>query len=160
MVAAAMHIWSRLLKINLALWGRLAWLLPVRLGLLGPQMPPPQWLARVLEGLGTTFVKLGQGMSLHREFLPDAYALQLQRLQDHVEPFAPAMSPQEVERSFGAPPEQVFASFEAEPFAAGSMAQVHCVRMSDGRPVLLKVRRRAIRRMSISAWQRSAHDDR
>ena len=141
-----MHIWSRLLKINLALWGHVAWLLLVRLGLLKPQVAPPQRLARVLEGLGTTFVKLGQGMSLHREWLPDAYVLELERLQDHVEPFDTALSRQEVERSFGAPLEQVFAAFEAEPFAAGSMAQVHRARMPDGRPVIVKVRRPGIRR--------------
>lgn len=142
-----MHIWSRLLKINFALWGHLAWLLLVRLGLLKPQVPPPQRLARVLESLGTTFVKLGQGMSLHRELLSDAYAAQLERLQDHVEPFDPVLSRQEVERSFGAPLEQVFADFEPEPFAAGSMAQVHRARMPDGRPVIVKVRRPGIRRM-------------
>ena len=142
-----MHIWSRLLKINLTLWGHLAWMLLVRLGLHKPRISPPQRLARVLEGLGTTFVKLGQGMSLHRELLSDAYAAQLERLQDHVKPFDPALSRQEVERSFGAPLEQVFAVFEPEPFAAGSMAQVHRARMPDGRPVVVKVRRPGIRRM-------------
>jgi len=30
-------------------------------------------------------IALGQGLSLHRELLPDEYALELQRLQDHVE---------------------------------------------------------------------------
>lgn len=142
-----MHTWSRLLKINLALWGHVAWLMLVRLRLLTPAVPPPQRLARVLEELGTTFVKLGQGLSLHRELLPDDYVAQLQRLQDHVEPFAPALSRQEVERSFGNPVEALFASFEAEPFAAGSVAQVHRAQMADGRPVVVKVRRPGIRRM-------------
>ena len=91
-----MHIWSRLLKINLTLWGHLAWMLLVRLGLHKPRISPPQRLARVLEGLGTTFVKLGQGMSLHRELLSDAYASQLERLQDHVKQLDPALSRQEV----------------------------------------------------------------
>ncbi|MCV5233171.1 AarF/UbiB family protein, partial [Escherichia coli] len=80
------------------------------------------------EGLGTTFVKLGQGMSLHRELLPDAYVAQLERLQDRVQPVDAALSRQEVERSFGAPLERVFAAFEPQPFAAGSIAQVHRAR--------------------------------
>lgn len=142
-----MHAWSRLLEINLAMWGHLAWLLLVRLGLLKPRITAPERLARVLEGLGTTFVKLGQGMSLHRELLPDAYVAQLERLQDHVQPFDAALSRQEVERSFGAPLERVFAAFEPQPFAAGSIAQVHRARMPDGRPVIVKVRRPGIRRM-------------
>jgi ubiquinone biosynthesis protein len=99
----------------------------------------------VLESLGTTFVKLGQGLSLHREFLPDDYVQELQRLQDHVEPFDAALARAEVERSFG-PIAQVFASFEEQPFAAGSIAQVHHAAMRDGRQVVVKIRRPGIRR--------------
>jgi ubiquinone biosynthesis protein len=141
-----MHIGSRLIQINLALWGHLIWWALVRLGLRKPAVPPEQRLARVLEQLGTTFVKLGQGLSLHRELLPDAYVSQLQRLQDHVEPFDALQARQEVERSFG-PVEQVFGTFASEPFAAGSIAQVHRAAMPDGRTVVVKIRRPGIRRM-------------
>jgi hypothetical protein len=60
----------------------------VRAGLLRPASQPAQRLATVLERLGTTFVKLGQGLSLHRELLPDDYVAALARLHDRVEPFA------------------------------------------------------------------------
>jgi len=139
-----MHTWSRLVQINLALWGYVAWWLLVRLRLLRPRVPPARRFAQVLEGLGTTFIKLGQGLSLHRELLPDDYALELQRLQDHVKPFDAAVALREVERSFSRPVQQLFASFEAEPFAAGSIAQVHRATMPDGRPVIVKVRRPGI----------------
>lgn len=142
----AMNLWNRLFRINLALWGYLVWWSLVRLRLRRPRVSPPERLAQVLEGLGTTFVKLGQGLSLHRELLPDAYVQQLQRLQYQVQTFDPALARQEVERSFG-PLEQVFAGYESEPFAAGSIAQVHRALMLDGREVVVKVRRPGIRRM-------------
>lgn len=142
-----MHIWTRLLQINAALWGWLAWYSFVRLGLLKSTQAPEERLARVLEGLGTTFVKLGQGLSLHRELLPDAFVRQLQRLQDHVEPFGAALAREEVLKSFGQPPESLFSRYEDEPFAAGSIAQVHRATMPDGRPVVVKIRRPGIRRM-------------
>ena len=142
-----MHIWTRLFRINTALWGYLAWLLLVRLGVLRPRQSPAERLARVLEGLGTTFVKLGQGLSLHRELLPDAYIVELERLQDNVQPFDAELARREVETSFGRPVDGLFASYEAQPFAAGSIAQVHRATMPDGRAVVVKIRRPGIRRM-------------
>ena len=140
-----MHIGARLLRINIALWGHVLWWTLVHFGLRRPRVSPARRLACVLERLGTTFVKLGQGLSLHREFLPDDYVLELQRLQDHVEPFDAALARSEVERSLG-PIDQVFASFDAQPFAAGSIAQVHHAAMPDGRSVVVKIRRPGIRR--------------
>lgn len=141
-----MHVGARLLQINLALWDHVLWWALVRSGLRRPEVSPARRLARVLERLGTTFVKLGQGLSLHRELLSDDYVGELQRLQDQVLPFDAALARAEVERSFG-PLEQVFGSFEAQPFAAGSIAQVHRATMPDGREVVVKVRRPGIRRM-------------
>jgi ubiquinone biosynthesis protein len=145
--AGVSWIWPRLARINLALWGHLFWWLAVRMGLRRPEEPPPRRLARVLEQLGTTFVKLGQGLSLHRDLLPDDYVAELQRLQDHVQPFDAVLARREVERSFGKPIVELFGSFEAEPFAAGSIAQVHRATMPSGRTVIVKIRRPGIRRM-------------
>lgn len=141
-----MHTGSRLVQINAALWGHLVWWLLVRLGLLRPQVSPARRLARVLERLGTTFVKLGQGLSLHRELMPDEYVNELQRLQDRVEPFDVELAREEIEHSFGRPIEQIFEKFEPKPFAAGSIAQVHRATL-DQRDVVVKVRRPGIRRM-------------
>lgn len=139
--------WKRLLQINAALWGYLSWWLLVRMGLVRPREAAPARLAHVLEGLGTTFVKLGQGLSLHRELLPDAYVTELARLQDNVAPFDPTAAREEIRTSFGMPVEELFGSYEETPFAAGSIAQVHRATMPDGRPVVVKVRRPGIRRL-------------
>jgi ubiquinone biosynthesis protein len=144
-VDQAMRLAARLLRINLALWGHVVWWSLVHFGFKRSDTSPARRLAHVLESLGTTFVKLGQGLSLHREFLPDDYVMELQRLQDHVEPFDAELARQEIERSLG-PIEAVFASFEEQAFAAGSIAQVHHATMRDGRAVVVKVRRPGIRR--------------
>lgn len=62
----------RLFQIGLAVSGYLLWWLLVRLHLWRPSVTPAQRLCRTFERLGATFVKLGQGLSLHRDLLPDA----------------------------------------------------------------------------------------
>jgi len=141
-----MHVFLRLLQINAALWGHLLWWSLMRAGLLRPKTPPAQRFTAVLERLGTTFVKLGQGLSLHRELLPDEYVLALQKLRDHVEPFAGAIAQREIEASFGRPVIELFSIFDPAPLAAGSIAQVHCATLPDGRRAIVKVRRPGIKR--------------
>ncbi len=141
-----MHAIVRLIRINSALWGYLLWWGAVHVGLLRGGQAPAQRLAATLERLGTTFIKLGQGLSLHRELLPDNYVAALARLHDRVEPFAFEEARAEIAASFGKPPEEMFATLDPTPLAAGSIAQVHRAHMPDGRPVIVKVRRPGIRR--------------
>src|SRR5215468_8791079 len=47
----------------------------------------PEKLARDLEALGPTFIKLGQLLSARSDLLPGPYLDALARLQDKVEPF-------------------------------------------------------------------------
>jgi ubiquinone biosynthesis protein len=131
--------------ILLAAAGYLGWYAAVRARLLRPRRTPPEQLCRTLERLGTTFVKLGQGLSLHRQLLPDAYVRALEGLQDHVAPFPGALARRELEHAFGRPVGDIFATFEETPTAAASIAQVHTARMADGREVVVKVRRPGIR---------------
>ncbi|MFZ5510031.1 MAG: ABC1 kinase family protein [Pseudomonadota bacterium] len=141
-----MHVAIRLVQINRALWGLLLWWGLVRIGLIRPRTAPAQRFAATLERLGTTFVKLGQGLSLHRELLPDDYVAALQKLHDRVEPFPFEQARAEVEASFGRPLGELFARFEPQAMAAGSIAQVHRAALPDGRAVIVKVRRPGIRR--------------
>lgn len=141
-----MHVLIRLWQVNLAFWGHLAWWTCVHMRLIRPSVPPPVRFAATLESLGTTFVKLGQGLSLHSEFLPDDYIAALQKLQDHVSPFGGKLAMEEIARSWNQPLSRILAQFDTEPLAAGSIAQVHRAVLKDGRTVVVKVRRPGIER--------------
>ncbi len=109
----------------------------------------PEELARDLESLGPTFVKLGQLLSTRPDLLPLPYLEALARLQDQVEPF----SFEEVEEIVGSELEvrlsKAFETFDREPMAAASLGQVHFARLRDGRPVAVKVQRPGIRQRIV-----------
>jgi len=104
----------------------------------------PERLRMAMEELGPTFVKLGQLLSTRPDFIPPDYLTELAKLQDNV----PAFSYQEVvdifAEEFGKTPEDVFAHFDQQPFAAASIGQVHRARLEDGTEVVLKVQRPGI----------------
>ena len=101
-------------------------------------------IRRALEQLGPIFVKFGQILSTRRDLLPDDIATELARLQDQVPPFPDAQARQIIEASLGCRIEEVFANFEATPFASASIAQVHGATLQDGRRVVVKVLRPGI----------------
>jgi ubiquinone biosynthesis protein len=107
--------------------------------------PRGQRLRLALERLGPIFVKLGQVLSTRRDLLPPDVADELARLQDQVPPFAPAVAMATIERAFGRPVDEIFASFDREPVASASIAQVHFatlrLRNGDLRDVAVKVLR-------------------
>ena len=104
-------------------------------------------LRLALEALGPIFVKFGQVLSTRRDLMPVDLADELAKLQDQVPPFPSAQAAAELERTFGKPVGEVFASFTAEPEASASVAQVHFAVLPDGREVAVKILRPDIARV-------------
>ena len=98
-------------------------------------------LRNAFEGLGSTFVKLGQIISAFEGLFPDELVDEFKRLRDQVpaEPF-PVVR-EVVERELGRPLDTVFAEFSETPIAAASIAQVHAARLLTGEEVVVKVQR-------------------
>ena len=93
--------------------------------------PPGQRLREALEHLGPIFVKFGQVLSTRRDLLPLDIADELARLQDQVPPFGSDLAIASIERAFGKKVGDIFESFEREPVASASIAQVHCAVLKD-----------------------------
>jgi ubiquinone biosynthesis protein len=96
-------------------------------------------LRNALAELGTTFVKFGQMLSLRPDVVGNDVADDLRQLRADVPPDPPDTARQTVEAQLGAPVAELYRSFEAEPFASGSVAQVHRATLADGTPVAVKV---------------------
>ena len=103
--------------------------------------PRGKRLRMALEELGPIFVKFGQVLSTRRDLMPPDIADELARLQDRVPPFDSDLAIAQITRSLGSHPEQLFASFERDPVASASIAQVHFAVLKNGKEVAVKVLR-------------------
>lgn len=107
--------------------------------------PRGQRLRQALEALGPIFVKFGQVLSTRRDLLPQDIADELAMLQDRVPPFPSSVAVATIERAFKRPLNAVFESFDHEPVASASIAQVHFatvrLRSGDMKDVAVKVLR-------------------
>jgi ubiquinone biosynthesis protein len=107
---------------------RLIWLLTIGRNL---DAPRGQRLREALERLGPIFVKFGQVLSTRRDLLPLDIADELAKLQDRVPPFPSDVAVATIERALRKPISEIFVSFEREPVASASIAQVHFAVLRD-----------------------------
>lgn len=105
-----------------------------------------QRLRLALESLGPIFVKLGQVLSTRPDLIGPVYTRELSQLQDNVPPFAGSEAIAQIEKSLGKPIGELFYSFQTQPTASASIAQVHEAYLFDangeqGKKVAVKVLR-------------------
>jgi hypothetical protein len=81
-------------------------------------------LCGTLERAGPAFIKWGQWAATRPDMFPPDMCTELERLQTKAPAHSARFSIAAVEAAFGAPIDQMFDSFEEDPVASGSIAQV------------------------------------
>ncbi len=94
--------------------------------------------------LGPSFVKLGQTLSVRPDIVGDNYANQLAQLRDNMPPFSSHIVNKTIACELNSHPNDLFLSFNQNPVAAASIAQVHQAITKDGEKVAVKILRPSI----------------
>lgn len=114
--------------------------------------------ARVaLEEAGGMFVKLGQLLVTRPDLLPPGAVEELGKLHADVAPIPPEQVRELIEEATESGLEDVFLEFDWEPLGSASIGQAHAARLTDGRRVVIKVRRpnleaQVVRDLAIVRW--------
>jgi len=95
-------------------------------------------------------MKLGQMASYVDEDMPQTFRAAMSRLQHNAPPMSPELATSVITAELGAAPEKVFTRWDALPFAAASIGQVHRAITKDGRAVAVKVQYPGIARSITS----------
>ncbi|KAL6774334.1 AKC1 [Auxenochlorella protothecoides x Auxenochlorella symbiontica] len=110
-----------------------------------PPLSGPAVLRRLCEGLGATYIKLGQVIASMPSFFPPEYVQEFQACLDAAPPVPFSEIRPLIEAAAKAPLHSVYAHIDPVPLAAASVAQVHVgVLRASGKRVAIKVLRPGI----------------
>jgi ubiquinone biosynthesis protein len=94
------------------------------------------------EELGPTFVKFCQLLSMRPDLVPPPLVMELQKLQDAVQPVPFAQMLEVILEELECDLTDIFSEFNETPIASASLAQVYFARLkSNGREVAVKIQR-------------------
>lgn len=91
------------------------------------------------QDLRGAFTKLVQLLSMRDDILPSEMLSVLSASQSSVPPMEYATIRKQIVRDLGKAPEELFAEFDEDAFAAASLGQVHRARLHSGEEVVVKV---------------------
>jgi hypothetical protein len=114
---------------------------------------------KLLEAMGYlrgAIMKLGQAAANFPDIVPDQIAETLSRLHFEAPPMHYSLLREFLHNELGGDPEEVFAEFDTQAFAAASLGQVHRARLKTGEEVAVKVQYPGIAR-TIRADFRNLH---
>ncbi|KAF5177129.1 Abc1 family protein [Thalictrum thalictroides] len=95
-----------------------------------------------LEGL---WVKMGQYLSTRADVLPEAYIYFLRQLQDSLPPRPLQEIYRNIQKELGKTMDELFSTFDDNPIATASIAQVHRATLRNGQDVVVKVQHEGIK---------------
>jgi ubiquinone biosynthesis protein len=100
---------------------------------------------RLVRTGGPAYIKLGQFIASARGLLPEGWVEAFEWCRDEAPPLAPGVA-EDVLRAELGDRHHLVRDFDDQPLGAASIAQVHRARLSDGRDVVVKIRRPGLRR--------------
>src|SRR3984957_2871668 len=103
-------------------------------------------IPQTFSDLGPTYVKFGQIIASSPGAFGEELSREFRGLLDRVPPADKDQVHKLVAEELGADPADLFASFDEEPFASASIAQVHYATLHSGEEVVVKIQRPGIRR--------------
>ncbi|MEY8018061.1 ABC1 kinase family protein [Mycobacterium servetii] len=103
-------------------------------------------LPQTFADLGPTYVKFGQIIASSPGAFGESLSREFRGLLDRVPPADSAQVHKLFVEELGREPAELFATFEEEPFASASIAQVHYATLHTGEDVVVKIQRPGIRR--------------
>eukprot|EP00892_Ulva_mutabilis_P002032 jgi/Ulvmu1/1182/UM108_0010.1 len=109
-----------------------------------------QDITAMLRDLKGFYLKLGQILGTKADLLPEVYTKALSQLFDSMPAASDRHVQQTIRRELGAPLTKLFPSFDREPLASATVAQVHFAHTAGGHAVAVKIQHHGARRMMLS----------